>query len=210
MRSRRGPPKGRNPQKTNANKPPQIQSNVRVSHKYRFTSTSATPTIIHVGDLLGAAGTIGIVLNSLVATIANGVQLKSVEVWTPPASQGASATCSVSWEGALNAISSEVSDTTMSVATPAHIRAIPPANSQAKFWQNISSISTALFTLIAPPGSVIDVVMNLVLNDDDDPTASFFSPTVATAQLGRMYYLALDTAQTGTHIYPPVSLTTTF
>jgi hypothetical protein len=100
----------------------------------------------------------------------------------------------------------EVSDTSVSVMKPAHIVAIPPQSSLASFWQSPGIANNQLFNIVAPTGSIIDVHLSLILQDDDNGSA--ITGTVATAVIGTTYYLAMDNV--ATHIYTPVSLTTTF
>jgi len=179
---------------------------VQLQHTFRFTSTSGTVTAITAKGLLLAAGALGTITNSTVTSPFASVKLQKVEIWTPPASQGASSTCSVEWASQSNANNQEISDTTVSVATPAHVRASPPRNSLASFWQSPGITNNQLFNLIAPAGSIIDVTLSLIMQDDDNGAA--ITGAVATAVVGTVYYLALDNV--ATHIYPPVSLTTTF
>jgi hypothetical protein len=144
-----------------------------------------------------------------VTSIVGSMRLKSVEIWAPPASQGSSSTCSVEWAATPNSAFSEVSDTSMSVSNPAYVKARPPRNSRASWWQNVGDLAEQLMFLIAPSGSVIDIVVEYILYDDDSGTNPLLI-VVTTATIGQMYYLALDTGVAGTHIYPPVSLSTTF
>jgi len=200
---RRGVPKqGRRNRGRGGNRPPQIRSNIQFSHKYRFVSTSATSTAITPTSILGAAGTVGITVNTNVVVICSSFKIRSLAMWTPPASQGASATCSVDWVGSANAPNVEFSDTTVSVATPAHVQCAPPAMSLAAFWQ-VAGAGT-LFSLVAPVGTIIDLDLDLILTDDD---VSATVIGVAAAALGVQYYLSLD--PNATHRYTPVSLTTT-
>jgi hypothetical protein len=62
-----------------------------------------------------------------------------------------------------------------------------------------------LFLLTAPVGTIIDVDLDLIFSDDETTPQTY---AVAAATLGTVYYLALDNV--ATHIYVPVSLTTTF
>jgi len=185
------------------NKPPQLSSNVMFNHTYRFTSTSGTATGITATSLLCAAGSIGTVTNTTVSAIGATVKVNRVSIWTPPASQGSFATCSVEWFGGANTNNKEVSDTSNSVATPASIHSRPPAKSLASFWNAIGT--NALFVLTAPVGSIIDVNLSVIFNDDDSLGTAM--TTVATAVVGTIYYLSLD--PNATHRYVPVSLTTT-
>jgi len=182
--------------------PPMISSNVRLSHRFRFVSTSGTATAITPTSLLGAAGTVGVIINSFVACINESVKLRSVEIWSPPAAQGGNATCSVDWVGFNNSPNVEVSDTTVSVAQPAHVRTAPPAQSLAAFWQVAGS--GTLCTITAPTGSIIDVNLDLILSDDESALTTI---AVTTDAVSVMYYLSLD--PNATHRFTPVSLTTT-
>jgi len=196
--------RGRKPNKFSqgGNKPPQIASNIQYTHRYRFTSTSATLTAITPQSLLGAAGTICTNTNTAVNPFNGSVRVKRVEMWAPPATQGSTTTCSVQWVGDQKTSNFEVSDTSNSVTTPAKISSSPPRLSLASFW-NQNSTST-LFSLVAPVGTIIDVLLDLIVFDEDDAQVGI---TVATGALGNTYFLSLD--PNATHRYVPVSLNTT-
>jgi hypothetical protein len=186
-----------------SNKPPQINSNIQYTHTYRFTSSNATRTALTPNSLLCAAGSMGVVSNTTVISYLQSVRIKRITIRAPPPSQGSIATTSVEWVGIANQSSNkEVSDTSNSVTTPATIKSIPPRQSLAAFWQQPSS--TSLCYLIAPPGSIIDILLDLIFQDDDSTNAS---SSVATAVVGNVYYLSAD--PNTTHYYTPISLTTT-
>jgi len=185
--------------------PPQIRSNIVVTHKYRFTSSSGTATAITSRGLLLACGAMCSVPNVTVSAIAGSVRVNHVSVWSPPASQGAFATCSVEFLGQTASSTQEVSDTSVSVAQPACISTAPPRASLASFWQTPGLADNTMFTLVAPTGSIIDMDLSFILWDNEDAATT---RAVTAGTLGTIYYLALDNA-TG-HIYPPVSLNTTF
>lgn len=182
-------------------KPPQLRSNIIVKHRYRFVSTSATTTAITSTNLRGICGALCAVANTTLYMIADSFKLHSVEVWTPPASQGAAATCSVEWTGGSFGPAVEVSDTTCSVSEPAHIKTAPPQGSEPSFWSN--ALGSLVMNLTCPVGSIIDVVASHVLADDATAGATY---GVAAAVLGAMYYPPLDGT---TDKYLPVSLGTT-
>jgi len=184
---------------------PQLRTNVVVSHTYRFVSTSGTATTVTNDSVIAALGNICTVTNTSVSAIAQSFHVRKLTLVSPPASQGASATCSVEWLAAavVSSTNMEVSDTTVSVAVPACVVSSPPANSNAAFWQ--TSSTNGLFILTAPVGTVIDLAVDYILVDD--PAFNKIT-TVATGVLGTMYYLSLD--PNATHRYTPVSLTTTF
>jgi hypothetical protein len=184
------------------NGPIQIRSNVELRHRYRFVSTSSASTAVTPNSLMCSAGTMCTVVNTTVTSFFGSVKVNQIEMWSPPASQGSSTTCSVDWIGSSYQPNREYSDTSVSVATPAHVISSPPPMSIAAFWQ--TSSTNTLFNLIAPVGTIIDVHLSLILNDDDE---SLVTSSVAGAALGNIYYLSLDS--NATHHYPPVSLTTT-
>lgn len=185
--------------------PPQIRTNVIVTHKYRFTSSSGTTTAITSDGCAFAAGAIGTVTNSKVNALAASVKLDCLEIWTPPAAQGNTATCSVEWNGQQSSSTVEVSDTTVSTAIPAHVKTTPPARSLSSFWQDLAVGNVQLCAITAPAGSIIDATISFILDDSGNATTQ---ASVGTAVIGEVYYLALDA--TGTHIYTPVALNTTF
>lgn len=184
--------------------PPQISSNVSYGHTFRFVSTSSTATSITPSSLLLAAGAFTSATNTSVVSLCTSVRVNRIEMWSPPASQGASATCSVNFTGTTpQQPDREFSDTTVSTAIPAHVNCKPGPRSLASFWQSASA--NTLFTLVAPVGTIIDVHIGLYMNDGGDAAPA--SVGVATAALGNFYYLSLD--PNATHRYTPVSLATT-
>jgi hypothetical protein len=188
------------------NKPPQFSSNIVATHKFRFTSFSGSKVAITVGDILGAIGGIGTSATT-VASIASAFQIQNIQIWAPPASQGSVATVQLEWAGSTNSPNVAVSDTSSSVTTPARVSSRPPKNSQASFWQNINISTAFLFQLTAPTGSIIDLTVRFVVNNDENVGTAFIT-TVTTAVLNVSYFLALDGP--ATNQFRPVALTTTF
>jgi hypothetical protein len=184
------------------NGPKQFKSNVELRHTYRYVSTNATSTALTPTSLLCSAGTMCTVANTTSVSFYGSVKINQIEMWCPPASQGSSATCSVDWVGFGSSPSREFSDTTVSVATPAYVRCSPPPMSLASFWQTAGS--GTLCSIVAPVGTIIDVSLALILQDED-AAAAFSAITAGIA--GQVYYLSLDSNVT--HRYTPVSLTTT-
>jgi hypothetical protein len=136
------------------------------------------------------------------------VRVDKIEVWTPPASQGAAATCSVLFPAAgtsSQGMPREFTDTTVSTAKPAHIRCRPPLHSLCAFWQNGSNTNT-LFTLVAPSGSIIDIWVSLVLADGARP-AGAQQATLVGATIGNVYYCSLDSSTKAGSLFTPIGLT---
>jgi len=139
--------------------------------------------------------------NTTLSGLHNAFKCHSIEIWTPPGAQGVFASCSVQWATVALGSQQEVSDSTVSVAEPAHVKAVPPRDSSAGMW---NTISTALYaTLIAPTGSVIDVD---VTHTQQDNNAVGDTIAAASCSLGVMYYACLDGVA---EQYTPVSLNNT-
>lgn len=180
-----------------------LRSNVEVKHTYRFTSTSGSKTSISASDVVGIAGAVCATANTSLSYIAASARIHYVEIWSPPASQGVAATCSLEWttQDAVQR-SYEMSDTTLSVSVPAHVRTAPPRGSLA--WDLLSSADTSVvMRMVAPAGSVIDVHVTHVLYDTQQASTTV---AVAAGTLGALYYLPLDGVS---DVYLPVSLGTT-
>jgi hypothetical protein len=184
---------------------PQLSSNIAVNHIYRFTSNNATSTQITGKDLLGALGTLCTSSTNLYSMFES-VKVNRVSIWAPPSSQGAFATCSVNWLGQSNSDTKEVSDTTVSVTTPAFVTTKPPRNSLSSFWQTPAVANNVLMSIIAPVGAVIDVNLSGLLNDDDVSGNAY---TCTASSTGNTYYLPLDFYTNNTFSqFIPVSLHT--
>jgi hypothetical protein len=184
-------------------KPPQLKTNVSLNHVYRFVSTTATATVITNQNLLFAAGTVVATATS-VYSMYSSVRVKRVSIWTPPPSQGSNSTCSVEWIGGANTNNSEFSDTTVSTAQPAMVSCQPPVSSLAHFWSNSGS-SLNLFTIVAPSGSIIDISLALILNDNENGPLLL---TVVAGTPGNAAYIGMDGLATATTKFKPVSLST--
>ncbi len=183
---------------------PQLKSNIRINHTYRFISTAGTPVSATGASLIGISGTVGTTANAFVTGIFNSVKVNKITIYAAETAAGTPVTCSVEWLGFNNSPPIEDSRTSVSTAVPVVLSSKPPPNSLAKFWQVTGN--TPIFVIIAPPGSVIDIDLDCMLSDTG---ATFQNYAVATATVGVVYYLSLD-VQAGTHNYTPVSKTTTF
>jgi len=191
--------------------PSQLRTNIEVSHQYRFTSSSATATQILASTLLPACG---VVATSATAGFCmfQSVKVNRIEIWSPPASQGVFATCSVLFPAANQSQAREITDTTVSVSVPAHVLTSPPERSLCAFWTNGFQENAAneepLFTLVAPSGSIIDVWVSLVLGDGTSAAAVNNEAVLVGATVGSVYYTSLDSSTSAGSIYKPVGLTT--
>jgi len=184
--------------------PSQFRFNWTFSQRMRFKSLSGAQTTVFTTDL-GSLLAVGTTI-AQVTSVLGAVRVKRVELFAPVAAQGGQSTTSIEWLSA-QAPNIEFSDTSMSVATPAHVNSVPPPNSLASYW-SASNVGVALMNLIVPEGGTIDVWFDFTLTDDE-----LFAPNtvvVALAAIGTLYYMALDnTVDVGAVRYPPISLTTT-
>jgi hypothetical protein len=208
--SKRG--KGRRPKRNRASnnglsmrgiRPSQISSNPRMRHKFRFGAGSSGAGTYNItnNDILLASGGLCTVTNSTITAIFASFRVIFVEAWAMAGA--APATVSINWNGTPVFVSNgEVSDTSVSPAYPAHIMARPPRESNAAFWQTAST--GTLFVLVVPNDTVIDVMLDLVMSDNQDVDTV---TGVTTASLGTEYFLALDGAASNQLV--PQSLNTT-
>lgn len=188
--------------------PPQIKSNLVFSHRYRFVANANAAVNITSRNLVRAAGYVCTTATNG-ASIVGSVRIKEVEMWAPPASQGAATTCSILWIGASSSVPGasdiEYSDTSVSTAFPAHVRSRPPPKTLAgDFCQDNSTL--AMFSLVAPSGTIVDVDMELMLNDGATVATSNF--TVASGTAGLVFYAPLDADTAAAAKLQPISLST--
>jgi hypothetical protein len=185
------------------NGPSQLRTNLEHSHQFRFTSTSGAQTSITDTLLLTALG-VSATTAVTGSPIIESFKVNQIEIWSPASAQGAAATCSVLFPAAQRSQAREVSDTSVSVSTPAHVRCGPPAESLCAFWIN-GSAGSSLFSLVAPPGSIIDIWVSMVQSDGVAQSPS--SATLVGATVGAVYYCSLDSATSAGSVYKPVGLT---
>ena len=78
---------------------------------------------------------------------------------------------------------------TFSIDRPAHTVAMPPKEGFAHFWHESDS-TTQLFVFSCTVGTVVDIWVDFVMNDDNAPIAG---TTLVGATLGQLYHLTIDT-----------------
>lgn len=187
--------------------PPQISTHPIYSAVFRFAATAGVGYTINVANLIGVCGAVCSVANTTLQPIARAVRLKKVEMWAPQTAVGAATSILLSWSSNATYFSptTEITDTCLSTAQPAHLLAVPPAEASASMWHEDSGTDD-LFTIFGPTGSVVDVHLNFVLNDTG--AVSSIPVTVVTGVLGALYYLPLEGV--ATHILYPVGRVSTF
>jgi hypothetical protein len=182
--------------------PMMFESNVRFHHRFRYTaSTACVQEPITDTNCINTQGGICTVTNTELVPWVQSFKIKRIEVWASPASQGTNATVAVEWFGYGNSPNIEESNTTLSVSKNAYISCKPPQNSLAHFWQK--NTGTQLFLITCPAHSIVDIVFDSIMNDDETNALV----VIGTGVLGNTYYLALDHLTNNFLI--PVSLVTT-
>jgi len=176
--------------------PPQIEVNIKFKHRFRFVATSVSQSTIFRSDVLNVLFVNFGTTNNY--RVLGGVKIDRLECWAPPGG----GTIAFEWLGSTGP-SSEVSDTTMSTAQPAHIVATPPSQSTSGFWSLSGTNETEqLMITRAPTGAILDVWLNMVMQDI--PFATVNVNTAASGTAGQFYVGAFDGAG-ATPMWTPVS-----
>jgi hypothetical protein len=181
--------------------PPEYVATVRFPHRFRFqTSTGGATASIIRAELLNQI---------LVATttttwgrVMSAVKLNKVEIWgfAGIGTTGVPALASVEFLG-LQGPSTVFSDVQIGMQ-PAHVVAQPPPDSLNRFWSNSGQNETdALFTIVAPADSIVDVHLDCVLQDGETAVTG---GGIAGATVGQVYYSGLDSIVSAN--FTPVSL----
>lgn len=194
----------------NSARPPSFDPNTRFVTRRRFqVAAGAGQITVTASSIADAQGMVCRVANTTAVGIVAATKIRSVEVWGAMNANASapvlasSSTIELVWGTDFLATQSAyapglaVSDTSTSVALPPHLKATPPRNSNAAFWQNRTTAAgginngVTMFTLIAPTGSILDIVCDCVLADQGKG-----SPLVTTAitsgALGAFAYYFLD------------------
>jgi hypothetical protein len=169
---------------------------------YRYLSNAAISAVsMNSYNLMYACG---VSASSTTAgyPIANCVRLRRIQVWAPPASQGAGVTVSVLFPSTNQSPSKEFSDTSVSVMKPAYVSCSVPPSSTAGFWQNSTS-NNDMWYLTCPSGTIVDIDVEIVLVDGQNNMASCVLVGAAT---GGVYYTCLDNSTNASGKLKPISL----
>lgn len=207
-RSRQNPKRAK--RTLHLNGPPQHNANITFNHAFRFSSTVGTKNQITVGSLVGCGPCCGVGAN-LVAAQMKAFRIRQVRIWSPPPSVGGSVACALEWLSAdAGVMTNEESNTSNNPSIPAFLASSPPSSTAAWYIRSVSNIgggaTVGLFNIRAPPGSVIELQMEVWLNDT--LFTGWQIATTAAATVGESYYGGLDGIGAGTGLYPPVELYT--
>lgn len=172
--------------------PPAIQGNTFVTQRLRFTPSSNLTNYPVSGDEMLQA--LGIMASSSTVAYAlfGSFRVKEIEMWCCqiPTAGSPLATCAVSFPlGSTFQSNREYSDSSLSSASPAHLRVRPPGQEYASFWQTYTS-TTAFMAFSCTQNTIIDILFECVLRDGTANVPSTVAVTAATT--GAIYYEPLD------------------
>lgn len=160
--------------------PPQLSSNLRFSHVYRFASTNGmTATQITNATVLAALGGIVTVNATTATSMIDGYRIKRIRLWASPTAVGSANTLICSFTENTQAdqfgANLEFSDTSLNVDQSCYLDVVPPQGSFAAMWQSATGINSAarnLFTIasLVPAGTaggtvIVDLHVEMVMND---------------------------------------------
>jgi hypothetical protein len=189
--------------------PPALESVTSLKRWYRFTATNtnAATMPVTVGNLLSAMGCLAATTSSVVS-MCSSVRIFGIRAWTSPeiATGAATTSLSVFWSNAsdINSPDEEKVNSVIPFVTGmGYLSERPPKSSLSSFWWNSNTTSQQLFSLIVPPGSIIDVQLAGRLSNNFGTTAT---SVAAVASVGKAYYLPLDGVTN--HFLQPVGLAT--
>lgn len=190
-------------QSANLLHPPQFIASVVVRKTFRYKSSGSMATDqLSIKDILTSfvMATAATTANSLMTSF----KLHAVEMWGPMASDLAPVTVSCEFNfittSGLGGPSKFVSDTSMGSSACAHIRAVPPPGSTARFWQSDPASGDNLVLLNGPLNTVVDLDISFILNDSGTSGAAI---TLIAATAGIVYLRKPDVSSAG--VLVPVS-----
>lgn len=162
--------------------PPQFNSNIEISRRFRFLTTYGAAVNVTSATLLQA---LGICALSTVSgqCLAKQVKVNRIEMWGP---QSSTISIVFSENAGLPTYSREVTDTSMASDHVSHIIVRPPKQSVVGMF-NKEGVN--LFTAQASvTNGIIDIHVTYVLHDGSKGTAV----TLASGTAGNIVYAPLD------------------
>ncbi len=171
--------------------PPQIPGNTFITQRLRYTPSSNLTNYPVSG--INILQSLGIMASSSSVGYAlfGSYRIKEIEMWTCqiPTSGSPLATCAVSFPiGTTFQSGREFSDSSLSSASPAHIRVRPPQDEYGAFWNTYSANGYVAFS--CTQNTIIDIVFECVLRDGSASVPA--STALIGATTGAIYYGPLD------------------
>lgn len=173
--------------------PPAFKPTISIRKKFRFLATATITDLSITAMDLAKFLSVGISTTAVVSLI-DAIHLVKLQAWSPPVS-GATVACEFKQENTtfIGSPSQTYSDTCLSTAFPAHLKARPPPNSLSGFWIAGQATSTAsVITLTLAAGSIVDFTFDIRMIDDANTPGNDFT-TTATPVVGVIYLRNLCT-----------------
>jgi hypothetical protein len=119
--------------------------------------------------------------------LASAIRMKYVKLWGVAQTNQTTASVAVEWNAGSTGFllnSTSVSDTTVSIDRPAYIKATPPKQSLASWYQSyLTGFTNVLFTITVPAGCLIEIAYDWVLNSTEAALAVFVPAAAGSAGL---------------------------
>jgi len=171
--------------------PPERSTTIEVpSRVFRFRSSAGGSNNVTTSTLFGACGAMGIT-STTVQYLASSVKLHSLKIWLPSTT---TSTSLVYW--GYSTAAGFMKDESKSRTLPDGITVsgcqtfVPPRDSLLGTWLSSTlSGSNTVCTIACPAGAIIDINVSFTIQNLN---ATFSALTVASAVVGRVYYLPLD------------------
>jgi hypothetical protein len=182
-----------------SSEPSPYRTSVRFTQRFRFyanaAATNTQVTCTGLLDMLCTASS-GTVAYQLLTAF----RLKSVEMWDISATTGATVVCEFPFaSGTVGGPETKRSVTSLGNSKPAYLRMVPVKGSLQSMWQSVSSTTAFILLSASTTNSVVDIVLECVMQNGQTPVA--VSAGVAGATVGTIYLRALDNQ--GSQIFAP-------
>lgn len=171
-------------------------------HTFRFNVSNAiTVEPVYGYDMLGliAAATSATGATSVISA----VRLKQVILYSSGTN---AASLGIIWAGG-HSVPSMMSTTVLGTAEPAMMVYVPPPESEASFPISYNERANTYFTITAPTGTIIDVVVDFLLANGVVTSPAYVTYVSSGLVTGQLYYGPLDKQTGAPKIFPvaPVS-----
>lgn len=197
-RRRNNRPRARNQMTRNSSHPPQFRANTQFAHRIRYTGAASFSSTVSRGQLLSTF-LLNLANGTSFGRLVSAIRVKRIEMWGAAVTSASSAaSVAVTWLSNYGP-NSEVSDSSTSTASPAHLITGPPAQSLASFWSIAgSNESEIVFRVAGPIGTIIDVWYDFTLVDGVGTTVT----TTNAGSTNNLYVTDLDGPAGSAQIVP--------
>jgi len=191
--------------------PPSLLTNVVQHHRFRFSNKNSVTTsrqlVITNQGVCGALGGICTATNTTITMWTGSFKIHAIHLYVAQFGSAAPVSASINWSGTFGlGPNMERTASSNSAAQTSYALCKPPSGSTASFW-NAANTTTQLFTVgwDANANVILDLDISYITVDGD---YTAYPAGVASAVLGKVYYLALDEPSSTANM-APIALVTT-